>query len=109
MGKAEILEVTDASGEALAYYVTGHNSDISDGEIARTVASRTFDPLLEEEVLTGIVREWWFSLPCDCGEHGEHFAHASATTPGAIAVTAWHVDGDRWLSPAPTHPEDPTR
>jgi hypothetical protein len=99
----EILEVTDSGGEPLAYYVLGHNSAIGDGEFARTVASRsTYDD--EGEILSGIVREWWRPVPCTCGEHGEHYAKAVPKDVGALAVTAWHPEGDEWLRAEPIAP-----
>ncbi len=95
--RSEVLEVTDCGGEPVAYYVQGHNADVSDGELARTAASRICDPALEDSIIGEIRREWWCSVPCDCGDHDEHFRRAEAAAPRALAVTAWHVDGDGWL------------
>jgi hypothetical protein len=106
MSETEILEVTDSGGEPLAYYLLGHNSDVSDGELAERVASMIGDPSLEDDILGEICREWWREAPCDCGEHGSHYVRAKAGEPGALAVTAWLTEGDGWLGPSPSTPEN---
>jgi hypothetical protein len=103
--RLDVQEVTSCDGEPIAYYVTGHDAD--PGELAHAVASLMFDPTAESEIATETAREWWRSVPCDCGDHGSHMVAATPDESGAIAVTAWHVGDRDWLTPKPAPASPP--